>query len=158
MDCAQAICVTVDVCVCSVKKRLMKEENYVCMCVCMCLSDHTWLFVCIHVPACDIQRYCVDSNGPWEVSASPVEIWDENPFVPAGIWDILQRESVSLTCKRGRVGSALEYTVEAVIVLLIFMKAWLHFWKERRAIFSVSFSNFISAVKCRPNLTWRVLY
>lgn len=105
-------------------------------CVCVCLSDHTWLFVCIHVPACDIQRYCVDSNGPWEVSASPVEIWDENLFVPAGIWDILQRESVSLMCKRGRVSSALEYTVEAVIVLLIFMKAWLHFWKEGRAIFS----------------------
>lgn len=51
---------TVDVCVRSVEKRLMKEENDVCV----CLSDHTWLFVCIHVPACDIQRYCVDSNGP----------------------------------------------------------------------------------------------
>lgn len=60
---------TVDVCVRSIEKSLMKEENDD-VCVCVCLSDHTWLFVRIHVPACDIQRYSVDSNGLREVSAS----------------------------------------------------------------------------------------
>ncbi len=59
---------TVNVCVCAIQKRLMKEEDYVCAPVLVnarcVLSEHTSSFVCIHVPACDIQHNCVDSNGP----------------------------------------------------------------------------------------------
>lgn len=92
-------------CLCCTEKA---NERRLCVCACVSecvlLSEHTRLFVCIHVPACDIQHNCVDSNGPWEVSPSELRFEMKTCLFPAGILClryIIVR--VGVMCKGGRV-------------------------------------------------------
>lgn len=52
-------------CLCRTEKANARGKRYACACVseCVLLSEHTKYFVCVYVPACDIQHSCVDRNG-----------------------------------------------------------------------------------------------
>lgn len=51
---------TVDVCVRSVEKRLMKEENDVCVCVCQITLGYLSVSMCLHVTSSAIVWIVMD--------------------------------------------------------------------------------------------------